>query len=910
MLRYMFDEEGHSDPWGIWFNGHIFTPTGLPIEHEAHGEARGVGSFPVTDLTCVGDHTFEGVLEGTFDVPLDLPDGVYRVEAHVVPGGAYLSDGLPVAEIWYHHDARAVMPALTVGSPAPPHIPWTLLGDYPVNGDRGVQAREDVGHFAMPTRVVFPPHQAVIPRIDPRSGESIAYRLEPGSHWLSATDRRQPCPPHIPLALPSGELTVRVEKPDGSSETLGPAPIRQSSMRTPTTPGGSPLAEGTGQIGDLYHLMTQDDDFAYAFDQDGMHTIVLSGSVDDVHGNTYPISGTYDVMVARVLDLDPGQLPTTPYEQGDAFSPGLHVFPPVPAEVTIDVVQMPDSEPGQAVTDTIVGRANRFGVFQPDPEEDVIMASPGEFRVDVTAVYTAPEGGIWMGAMTWGGVVEGPDASIEAHGRRGMDYHANEILTHAWFKVLNLPPEEIGIEVYYPYFSGDVHWGNEDRSLGDSIHSIISVKDRTGASETIYDLMRANFPRARNRFRWPPEDTSMTGLEKRLAVDEAPLFITTDSGIDPGVEPERIDQFAYWYASSERPDVRVREILSVDDMGTAYWRFDDTYGYQIGEGAEGDLPGDLKWEFGGAVFRTLDGVEPLNEYAIYSSLWVLLPHGDPVGARVTPPFRGAGAMNGGPILELLGEPIDVLFLPKGVRPGDVLETGDVVSFSGHVGPPLDSRVAVTVTSPSGAQVYTGTWHANKIGWVYDPSFDFPAEEPGRWAVDVHVVHDRPYEPTGLTPTEHNTGTVLGTTGCYAFYVVEEGTPRLSVTSPPPGFITWPEGSIEPVEIQGRAPEGTTAVHYTVHDKGIVMDEGSVTPGPGGEFSVTYDPVALNEDFPMLSLTAREGRWPGLADEVAINLLAVGSGQPRANTVTLIGEEVFIGSDPMEKVYLPVILRDL
>jgi hypothetical protein len=61
---------------------------------------------------------------------------------------------------------------------------------------------------------------------------------------------------------------------------------------------------------------------------------------------------------------------------------------------------------------------------------------------------------------------------------------------------------------------------------------------------------------------------------------------------------------------------------------------------------------------------------------------------------------------------------------------------------------------------------------------------------------------------------------------------------------------------------------------------------------------------------MVSLTAHDGRWNGLADEVAINLLAVG-GDLRANTVTLIGEEVFIQNDEvqdMHPVYLPVVLR--
>ena len=88
---------------------------------------------------------------------------------------------------------------------------------------------------------------------------------------------------------------------------------------------------------------------------------------------------------------------------------------------------------------------------------------------------------------------------------------------------------------------------------------------------------------------------------------------------------------------------------------------------------------------------------------------------------------------------------------------------------------------MTITPPSGpAHAHRRTWHANKIGWLYDPSFDFIANEPGRWTVDVSVVHDRPYLPTGITPTSYNTGTVLGTNGRYEFYVVEPDAPKLFV----------------------------------------------------------------------------------------------------------------------------------
>ena len=249
----------------------------------------------------------------------------------------------------------------------------------------------------------------------------------------------------------------------------------------------------------------------------------------------------------------------------------------------------------------------------------------------------------------------------------------------------------------------------------------------------------------------------------------------------------------------------------------------------------------------------------------------------------------------------------MLFLPKGVRPGDVLEVEDTIAFCGHVGPPLDSRVSVTITSPSDVQ-RERTWYANKIGWLYDPSFDFLADEPGRWTVDVSVVHDRPYVGNGVIPQSHNTGTVLGTTGRYEFYVVESEAHDLVITSPQAGFISWPSNKVAPIHIRGIGPAGTSSVYYTIHDKGVVMGQGSVTPDASGAFTVTYDAVALHDDFPMLSLNAHEGRWEGLADEVAINLLAVGSPQAAANTVTLIGEEVFVENELDFRLYLPVILR--
>jgi hypothetical protein len=906
----LFASDGTAGIGGPWFSSFLFTPTGLPIEHEGPPQSRGVVSASVTGLTCLNSNTAQGDFSTIFDVPA-LSDGIYKLEAYIDDGGVPLASGVRRVVVWYHFDPIASLPLVTIGTPDPPHIPWTLFGDYPTNGHRGVQPAEDVGKHLMLTRTIFPPHRVVLPRLDQRTNTPIVYRLEPGSNWLSSTDRRFPNPPIFPLKLPGGSLQVEIQKPDSSKEIIGPYPIKQSSVRTPSLPDGSIIAEGTGHVGDIYHLFTSESSFAYSFDQYGAHTIILSGFIEDIYGTEYPIDSTYEVVIARVLDLDPAQLPTTPYKQGDAFAPGLHIFPPVAADVEVKLTHMPLSNPNNAKVTTLTGKSNEYGYFQPPLGTEIRFNTPGEFRVDISAEYLDDDGTYWAGYATWGNVVEGTSSLIEAHGRRGLDYEGNKIDDMPpWFRNQDLAPEKIGIENYYPYFSGDIHWGEElapASRRGDSIHSIITLRDLTGANETIYNLIRSYYPRSKNYFRWPPEDHTLAGLEKRLDIHEAPLFITTTSGRDPIAYQNEIDMWGYWYGSSERPDVHVREIISEDGMGTAYWRFNDTYGYQIGEPANGDQPGDIKWEFGGVVFRVPG--QSINEYAIYSSLWVLLPEGcDAYGcARVTAPFQGAtgAGINGGPIFSLLGNEVDMLFLPKSIRPGDILELGDTVAFSGHVGPPLDSRVEVTITSPLGV-VRNKTWHANKIGWLYDPSFDFAADEVGRWTVDVSIEHDRPYIGNGVTPTSHNTGTVLGTNGQYEFYVVETGSDPLTVFTPFPGFIPIPTHTIKPITIRGVAPPGTTKVHYTIHDKGIVMGQGSLTPNTAGLFSFNYDPEALHNQFSMLSLTAHEGRRLGIADEVSINIFAAGA-HPRANTVTLIGEEIFIGSIPLS-TYLPLTLN--
>ena len=140
-------------------------------------------------------------------------------------------------------------------------------------------------------------------------------------------------------------------------------------------------------------------------------------------------------------------------------------------------------------------------------------------------------------------------------------------------------------------------------------------------------------------------------------------------------------------------------------------------------------------------------------------------------------------------------------------------------------------------------------------------------------------------------------------------MVEPDSSRLYILSPKEGPIIWPAGEIEPIVILGYAPPGTTAVHYTIHDKGVVMAQDIAYPDDNGAFEFVYDAETLNATFPFVSLTSHEGEWEGLADEVTINMLGVGTDQPRAASVTLIGEEVFVVNDIRPMACLPLALRN-
>ncbi|MBN1810353.1 MAG: hypothetical protein JXA14_00800 [Anaerolineae bacterium] len=911
-LRRLFDQDGRQIPVHQQFISNLMAPTGLPISRESPDWSPISTVGPVTGWQLAGDHRLQATISTTLLIPSGTQPGYYRphLSLHFVgiPLGPINTSMYLMRACWPF--GWNYLPILRVGEPATPRLLWTLLTDTLYNGARGTVAREDRDSYGIVPLTVFQSHVLIVPRFDARTGEPLAYRLEPYLPLVAIADRGVPNPPLVPFVFPSGQLLVEVHKPDGSVDALGPAPFQQSTSHSPAFPEAQLRDNDGTALHDVYQLIALDDQFTYRFEQYGHHVITLSGSLEDIWGHVYVGSATFDVYVARPLRIETGQLPTTPYEVDDAFAAGLQVYPPVPANLNIYLRHLPYSDPAQAQEYDLVGQANRFGYLQLPAGTSIRFNDPGEFRVEVNATYVDEEGTLWMGQITWGNVVEGENPGLIAHGHRGIDIpNWNDLLWFFHLMQLDLPV--IAAHTYYPYYSGDIFWGGETEdytdTAGDSIAPIITFQDTT-PGEQIYQIVQDRWNSGAHVI-LPPHET----LEEQLLSHEAPLVSTTSDGSDALWAPDKIDQYAYAYRTSQRPGARVHETIA--EHGTVYWRFGANYGDQVGR--EGDLPNDIKWEFGGAVFRLISETQPINEYGIYGSLWVEIAGDDPLGPRVTPPFQGAaGGPNGGPLMTLKGEEIDLFFMPRCVQPGDILQTGDTFAFCGHVGPPLNSAVTVAVTSPSGA-VLPFSGRANKVGWYYNQGDDFPVNEPGVWTVDVQVEHDRPVPSTGLAPAGHNTGSVLGAVGGrYEFYVVQGDTPCLPVLSPHPGFLTWPTDPITvtavPIEVSLPADLSNIQVSYTIRMPGVILDEGALVPS-GHTFTIPYDPLALHQDFPNLDLKDREEYRNGLADPVLISYLVAGdqAGGGRvhlAGAVFLDGEEVFVQC-AAQRVYLPLVLRD-
>ena len=838
----------------------LLTPTGLGIMHTMFGASHLGAGKPIEIVRLTSDRA-----EATFTIQLTLPpniaDGHYRGLLSFGFNGYPIESSPAQRQLLLDSANRegpnvVSLPPIRIGTPAAPRLFWTLLTDTLREGTRGAHAIEDSNCCALTAIVQAPSKYLVIPRVDERTGTPLVYRIEPFAPMIGAGDRGMTVhPPAVRFRFPSGYLIARIERPDGGVDTIGPAPFLQARVGGPLDRHGRVPDPGGLSLHDAYQLSTRDPRFEVTFPVEGRYRISLQGEIEDLAGTRWTGRGTYDLHVGRTLVLDSATLPGTPFEVGNWLTHAVTVSPPVPAQIEVRT-QLHHGD-AQVVNRTDTFLANRFGAAV---GAAVPVDQPGEYRVDVSASYRDPEGRWWFGSRTWGGVVATPGTPIIAHGRRGIDdLPADQ--QRAWFTRSQTASKFGSGHVHMPFHSGDVAWLQES----DAHIPRVTFDDRVGDVFRILGIAR----------------------EGAAASGEAPLSIAARNGHDPHFDPSAVDAWTYAYRSIQRPAVRVREqIADSTFIPSLYWRFSDQYGQQSGNGRNGDRPNDFKFQFAAVVIRGAAFAQP--HYAIYGSLFVLVPDTDPGGGtRVFPPFQGnGGGPSGGPLFTLKGKDVDLFFHPTAVRPGTVLISGTRIPFAGYSAPTLPAKVEILVTSPSG-RVRAVSGRANDVGYFFDPSQDFTADEPGVWKAVVKIVFDG-QTSAGQMAMPFPTGTVLGSKdGEFSFYVVEPNAAQLELGSMPQ-FVRPADG---PVTFTVQPPPALSNIElgYTITMPGFLLEEKTQA-----SLNVVYDAPTLAKDFPNLDLYDADG-YAGV-DTITISIMLSGtdpSGARKhfARQVVIQGEEM-------------------
>jgi hypothetical protein len=678
LVRLFAEDGGQLAPVRL-LSSAFLTPTGLPVEAPEDIPSIRCGAWRITDRDIRREeHAIRCTLATDVSLPSDLPDGYYMLgcRAHFEPATFHSDHPAP----GFFQEAQIFLPArlaiLKVGQPRPPRLATMLLSGLVSNGSRGVFPPEAERHWAVSPAAVFQTPTTVFPRQFP-DGRPVPFRFDPGLPLVSLANRPFPLTiprPLIPFRFPGGRWQVDIRSPSGKSMRLGPSPfvagrnnlslVDIAGVNPAREPIKAPMAYGNNYLGDVYQLATADQEaFVRTLDEDGRYEVETSGFIFDRFGHRYDLGGRFSFVVARPLDLDLGMFAGTPLTVGESITPVIHVRPPMAAEITMRLRHFPHSLQEREEVLLLKGQANRFGYFAPD-DPPVRLTEPGEYVVDVTASGRDEQGHLWMACSRGASVVAPNKGTMIAHGERGLR-SPESTQRVAWY-IEGLCPDVVrrpgaGIHALFPYHSGDVLWVEDH----ESIFPAVRFDDPSGKYADIIERLR---PEIREGTYGGFFNGDLRPIDMRV-VGELPLFSRARNGWPIGQFPKHAEYVSYAYTSTVRPGVAVRSLVHESSF-LSYWSLDDPYNLQYGAGGEGDLPNDIKLQFAGLVLRgpadavsddfPQEGEPVFPRYGIYSSMAVIVPHGDRLGNRVTPPFRGAsGGPNGGPLLTIHGRDYDM-----------------------------------------------------------------------------------------------------------------------------------------------------------------------------------------------------------------------------------------------------------
>ncbi|MBC8099616.1 MAG: hypothetical protein H7Y11_09250, partial [Armatimonadetes bacterium] len=839
-----------------WSN--VLTPSGLAIDNLRGDVGFGQRFTPWVNVTRLADTLVFGV-QFSFTLPADLPPGGY---VPTFTGLVQDADGR--VTLWAENgilgEGDGSAPSLTrlplvlnIGSVEEQRLHWALFYDHPSDGSRGLLPQAEIG-AALSNRVRYNSASYILP--------PGLYPVEPYIPNLAPNSYTRMAAPLLPLLFPGGRLTASIERPDGVRDNLGSTSILQNRLSTDAADERTRF--GAQSPVDLYRLTTLNPLYsAYNFDAYGAYTIALAGDVQDKFGNAYTGGGTYQVVIAELLDLTPGVLSGTPFEVGDVFYPGAHLAPGLPAEMTVTVRVYPldGSEP---ITQMFSGTANAYGHYLPTAEESFTFATPGEYIVDYEARFTTSDGRLWAASLRSAGVIATPDSTLIAHGRRGAQNYRPELgeARPAWFNAQQYPattPDLAVLRLYYPFYAGDLAFYADTRTSG--VAPVLGVQALT---EDYSAWLRGAIPSY--------SAADGIALDEPAGRDGLPLrFAGADeNGIAPALLPDNVVNQAYAYLSAVRPGVTTRQLVLGDDTPVLdiYWDADDPLNTQIGAGLNGDRPTDYTWLFGGAVVRNAEA--EVADTAIYAALGITgFTEGDGLGARVYPPYRG---YDGGVLFTLNGVEYQAFFQPTGALPGQMMTLGESLSIAGQVAPTLRSAVTVTLTTPSGdVRQFSGV--TNAIGYYYDPAQMLALDEVGVWTVEITTTTLAPSSVSSLEPPLP-IGSVPGAVNRrFPIYVARENTEPLVWNRGGDLDSDTPSGAFFNFTLE--LPPGLTEVvaYRTVTMPGYILDDGEF-PANSLTASYQYSPQALGDGFPALESNGR-GNDAAASDVVTVTFVIIG-----------------------------------
>jgi len=865
----VFDAEGHTCGLTAITLSSAFTSAGIPLSYYQ-------GTLPVRALGDRGGSPFEAVVEFEDDgwsegrqarfagrwqvqLPDDIPAGFYRphvsIFAHIKGSntpvdlghlpyqlGQWLEDNLDLAgpsgwsaatlgywpgePIEFMHDPQ-VLPDVVVGEPATPRIAWTVFQDVEGYGQSGLLSEQDAEHLGLLNRVRYPTPLVMYPG---------TYRINPGIPTLFPEAGlaglfigEETVVPAIAnhMDFEAGWARASLVSPDGTRTDLGELKFTGASMAGP---------------------VLEDGGFEVALEQTGEYALELVGRMKDLSGRGYRAGGTYRFTVALPLSFSTPVKPGTNFLAGARYPAAAHVNPPIPADVSIEVTYLPNSDEERAVTRVFEGTANRFGHFTPEgpPLE---MPEPGEYRSLVTARYVDARGMLWKACQASAGVVAEHTPELVLHGGRtyisppapdrehygGWDRYQLDFEGGSSYLDEELLSQ---FDHVFPYYSGDTLFVATTYPFESVVGIVLSMEARN--RNLARRLVEAYNPSGEPlnyvttpRWREPTflPDGYKFGEDNfgyyRISAehpDHLPILGANAEGLNPLLFTDDNRFEAYTYLSVIRPGFTVMSLAySGSFMGPCWIVSPNPYGGQINTSPNGDLPGDIYRIMAGLVVKDLETGE--NHYDAYSAAISTLPPGSYATSVSAPGERPLMVLNDREFPYSLG-----------MDTSDVFMVGDDMRLGGTVMPPVSADISITVTRPDGEQqVLAG--RANRLGGFGAPEA-VAVDEPGVYRVAVDV------QRAG----KHGDIAGSGDGEFFHFAIPEDGEPFLEVDVPAMSAVEFGEEIVVPLLWPDHLEN--PRLTWSVMMPGTVLDEGALDLS-GTCHELRFDPRRAAMQYPFI-----------------------------------------------------------